>query len=304
MKPSQLIEQFLADADVVESSRRMYEYAIKRFFLWVHQTGREFSNLRRADIIRYKEHLERIKLSVNTRKNYWIVVRIFFGWAARNNYHDNIVYTIRNVRLNNNSFKKDYLSGDQLNKFLDSFDRMKINELRDYAISMLMVNNGLRRSEVVNLNVSDLEIVHDKPGLWIRGKGRDEKQFVMITDTSVNAINDYLSMRKYVQDDSPMFTSHFNRRVSPTTMSVNIKKYLVRIGLDNKMYSCHSLRHTAACLLVEQDFDMHQIQLFMRHKSLSTTQIYTRVVDEKIRLENNAGKALERLILSNPKNAP
>ncbi len=302
MKPSELIAQFLADADVVAGSKKMYDFAIRRFFLWVHFHKIPVDGIKKHHILSYKEELTRKepKLTINTQKNYLSVVKMFFVWAENNNHMENVAANIRRIKFDDNTFRKDYLSREEVNKLLASYDTTTEKGSRDYAITLLMVTSGLRRNEVVTLDYADIAEKEGKQGIWVMGKGRNEKQFVSITGSTMDAINDYLVQRNELTDESPLFASCFNKRMTPGWLSKLIKGRLTMIGLTGKTYSCHSLRHTTACLLVETNENMNEIQQLMRHKSPVTTQIYTRVVNEKIRLENKAGKAIESLIYSDP----
>jgi len=306
MKPSIVIPQFLAEADIQDQSRALYDFSIRKFFLWVHANNIDPDNINRADLIKYKKQLQNSGLSISTVKNYLTIVRIFFSWASQNGIHDDVMVGIKSPRYDN-TYKRYPLTGDQVKQLLNSIDRSTEIGVRDYALILLMVFNGLRRLEVSAINVSDIVVDGEKQGIYIKGKGRLEKdQFIKITDSSVDAINDYLVLRKVFDDKDPLFTSTYSttkgKRLEASSITRVIKKRMRAIDLDSKYYTCHSLRHTAACLLLSNGFDLHKVQLFMRHKSPATTQLYTRVIDEQIRLENEAGNTLEKLISINHKN--
>jgi site-specific recombinase XerD len=303
MKIHQLIEQFISDADVSESSRVRYGFAIKKFFLWVAANKKEYDKLRRSDIINYNTYLKGEELSQATKKNYFTVVRIFYSWASSNGYHDDIAAGIKSAK-DNSEYKKSYLKTEEVQKLFASIKKETEIGARDNAMISLMIYNGLRRSEITTIDCGDFTTRFDKTGVMIQGKGRQAKdQFIQLDDITIDAINDYLVKRYSREDTDPLFTSmnHITKgkRIRATCLSRIIKQRLVSIGLDGKQYSCHSLRHTAAALLIEMNYELNFIQRFMRHKSISTTQLYTRMIEDKMSLEKPLSKALVNLINNN-----
>jgi integrase/recombinase XerC/integrase/recombinase XerD len=298
MKINEVICSFINDADVNEASRKMYDFCIKKYIKWVQVSKKDIEKLTRADVINYKSHLQATTLSLPTIKNYFTVVRIFYAWAESYNILENIAANIKSPKTNN-SFKKYPLTFQEQDKLLASVDRLKEKGARDYAMISLLLNNGLRRAEIVSINIEDIKTRHGKMGIEIKGKGRDDKdQWIMLIPHSHEAIWNYLTYRKWKPCD-PLFTSlnasNRGNRIDQNSVSKIIKDHLVKIGLDSKYYTCHSLRHTAACNLIEKGLDITQVRLFMRHNSIATTQLYTRVVEERISQNNPAGKIMQSL---------
>lgn len=298
MKLSELIMLFIAELDVSTYSRMMYDFSIRKFFRWVQANNKDYEKLSRADIINYKSYLHNSKLSVPSVKNYLSVVRVFYAWAEEYGHYDNIAAGIKSPK-NDNSFKKYPLSFEEQYKLLQ-IERKSERGARDFALITLLLNNGLRRSEVVSINIGDVQERNNNWGICIKGKGRDSKdQWIMLIEDTLNAIHEYLVFRNDPSDDQPLFSSlnysTMGKRLDMNSVSKIVKAYLVAIGLDSKYYTCHSLRHTTACNLMEKNLDITQIQRFMRHNSLSTTQLYTRVMEEKIMQENPAGKIIQSI---------
>lgn len=168
--------------------------------------------------------------------------------------------------------KPKYLTLDQSIKLLASVDG-KFKE-RDYCIITLFLNCGLRLSELVGLNISDIS-----PDNFIRvlGKGNKER-IIYLNDACVEAISDYLKVRPVdgVIDRNALFISSHKKRMSPSMVQKLVYKYLERIGLESQGYSCHKLRHTAATLMYQHgNVDVLVLQDILGHANLSTTQIYT-----------------------------
>lgn len=168
--------------------------------------------------------------------------------------------------------KPKYLSLEESIKLLESIDGK--HRERDYCIVTLFLNCGLRLSELIGLNLSDIS-----PDEFIRvlGKGNKER-IIYLNDACINAINEYLRVRPIdgVIDRNALFISAHKKRMSPRMVQNIVYKYLERIGLDAQGYSCHKLRHTAATLMYQHgNVDVLVLQDILGHANLGTTQIYT-----------------------------
>lgn len=156
---------------------------------------------------------------------------------------------------------------------------------RDYAIICIFLNCGLRISEIVGLNLSDIRA----DSLRVRGKGSKER-IVYLNDATAAAINDYLAVRKTLDavDRSALFLSARRTRVSREAVHSMVKKNLLRAGLDADKYSSHKLRHTAATLMLQNGVDVRTLQELLGHEHLNTTQIYTHVDNTALRTAASA----------------
>lgn len=158
---------------------------------------------------------------------------------------------------------------------------------RDYCILTLFLNCGLRLSELVGLNFSDIRTDNT---MRVLGKGNKER-IVYLNSACINAINEYKKVRPVdgVKDKNALFISRNNNRVSPKTVQAMVYKYLEKIGLDSQGYSCHKLRHTAATLMYQQGgVDIRVLKEVLGHENLGTTEIYTHLSSKQ--LEDAANK--------------
>lgn len=171
-----------------------------------------------------------------------------------------------------------YLSLDESKRLLMSVNGP--NKERDYCILTLFLNCGLRISELIGLNLSDIREDH----IRIFGKGGKER-IVYLNEACISAINDYLQVRKVVPslDNRAFFLSSRKTRISKSTVHSLVKKYLTTAGLDSSKYSSHKLRHTAATLMLHNGVDVRTLQELLGHEHLNTTEIYTHVENEDIR---------------------
>ena len=159
------------------------------------------------------------------------------------------------------------------------------NEKRDYAILMLFLNCGIRRSELVGLNLSD--VYEDR--IRVIGKGNKER-FVYFGSACRKAIDAYLPERnkRILSDNRALFGSRDNNRISVTAVHRLVKKALLQAGLDSTQFSAHKLRHTAATMMLSGGVDVKTVQEVLGHENLNTTQIYTHIENTELKIAAEA----------------
>ena len=158
--------------------------------------------------------------------------------------------------------------------------------VRDYCIITLFLNCGLRISEVSGINLADIR----DDSLRIIGKGNKER-VVFLNDACQSALNDYLPLRQAVKDPldpKALFLSSHRKRIGVDMLHKLVKKHLLAAGLDTAQFSAHKLRHTAATLMLQNGVDIRALQEVLGHEHLNTTQIYTHVDNEDLRVAARA----------------
>ncbi len=165
-----------------------------------------------------------------------------------------------------------YLTLQQSQKLLDVVDGKY--KIRDECILTLFLNCGLRLSELVGININD---INDERILKVCGKGNKERE-IYLNDACMEAIEAYKKVRptEGVKDKKALFISRNHNRISNKTVQYLVYKYLNAIGLEG--YSVHKLRHTAATLMYQEGgVDIRVLQDILGHENLGTTQIYTHI---------------------------
>ena len=176
-----------------------------------------------------------------------------------------------------------YLTMDQSAALLQAVSGP--NAKRDYAILMLFLNCGIRRSELVGLNITD--VYEDR--IRVVGKGNKER-FVYFGTPCRKAIDAYLPERnkKILTDNRALFGSRDNNRISVTAVHRLVKKALLQAGLDATQFSAHKLRHTAATMMLSGGVDVKTVQEVLGHENLNTTQIYTHIENTELKIAAQA----------------
>ena len=288
----ELVDRFIASQDVKESSKLLYRRTLKQYFNWVDKKSYLLSEIARPQLLEYKEELLNSNMSSLTVGSYITSVRRFYEWTEANIFYPNVAKGIKTPKRKQ-QFKKQPLLPDQATALLSYY---KDKALRDYAIVNLLLRTGLRTIEVIRANVEDITFKGSQRVLLVQGKGRDERDnFVLLTDKAYQPIAEYLATRGNVNSSEPLFTSTSNNskgeRLSTRTISKIAKEGLKAIGLDERSFTAHSLRHTTAVNILRAGGSLETAQFTLRHSNPATTQIYTATLNEERRLQNS-GEAL------------
>ena len=176
-----------------------------------------------------------------------------------------------------------YLTMSQASALLQAVSGQ--NAKRDYAILMLFLNCGIRRSELVGLNITD--VYEDR--IRVVGKGNKER-FVYFGTPCRKAIDNYMQERNklVLTDNRALFGSRNGNRISVTAVHRLVEKALLKAGLDATQFSAHKLRHTAATMMLSGGIDVKTVQEVLGHENLNTTQIYTHIESTELKLAAEA----------------
>lgn len=254
-------------------------------------TNMDFDVIKRVklqDIHAFLSYLERVYDSKpTTRARKVASIRVYFHYltAKANRLEVNPAQNLESPKLGKRLPK--YLSQDESISLLTTIKNNQTdrNEERDYAITTLFLNCGMRLSELVGISLKDIDFGEAK--LNVIGKGNKERT-IYLNNACIKAINDYLPVRpkQVIKDEDgkePLFVSERRQRISNRNVQKIIKEELLRAGLDTKKYSVHKLRHTAATLMYQNGVDIRALQELLGHESIATTQIYTHVNNDQIR---------------------
>lgn len=217
-----------------------------------------------------------------TRSRKTSALKSFFGYLANN---QGVIDHDPTERLELPSTKKSipkYLTLEQSRKLLESIDTAFFE--RDFCIITLFLNCGIRLSELVGLNTTDLML--DECQMRVLGKGNKERM-VFLNTACMNAIDQYMIIREQMINDvseRALFLSKRHTRISKRRVQQIVENALSAAGLGGLGYSTHKLRHTAATLMYQYgDVDALTLKEVLGHASTSTTEIYTHLTNENIR---------------------
>lgn len=222
-------------------------------------------------------------------------IRVFFNYlcAKANLIEQNPAQNLETPKLDKRLPK--YLSLEDSKKLLNATQNEDNRNMeRDYAIITLFLNCGMRLSELVGININDIDFSENK--MTVIGKGNKERT-IYLNKACVRAIHEYLDVRPKdgiktdkLNSRKALFLSERRERIGKRTVQHIVDKELTAAGLDTKKYSTHKLRHTAATLMYQYgNVDIRALQEVLGHESISTTEIYTHVANQQARdaIESN-----------------
>lgn len=308
----QLLCDYLRYIDVIKnrSQKTVFEYAINlREFISFVVIDKKicneknlnlklcdndfFKSITLDDAYKYLSYCKNDKNnSPSTRARKVVAIRQFFKYLSDNKQ----ILDINPMKvLDSPKTKKalpKYLTLEQSVDLLKSVDGK--HKERDYAILTLFLNCGLRLSELVALNYNDIK---SDNSMRVLGKGNKER-IIYLNSACISAVRNYMNVRPKdgVIDREALFLSSRLKRISPKTVQYLVKNFLNKSGLGDMGMSVHKLRHTAATLMYQYgDADVLVLKDILGHENLSTTEIYTHIVDDQKRtaIENNPLAHLE-----------
>lgn len=247
-----------------------------------------FKSITLDDAYKYLSYCKNDKKnSATTRSRKVVAIRQLFKYLSDNRQIlPNNPMKVLDTPKTQKSLPK-YLTLEQSIELLKCVDGK--NRERDYAILTIFLNCGLRLSELVGLNYKDIS--PENGTIMVLGKGNKER-IVYLNNACLSAIEVYMRVRPKdgVIDKDALFLSNRLKRISTRTVQHLVEEFLKKSGLGNMGLSTHKLRHTAATLMYQYgDTDVLVLKDILGHENLSTTEIYTHIVDDqkKKAIENN-----------------
>lgn len=232
-------------------------------------------------------HLNEQSYSASTMARKIATLRSFYKWANRHGFTPtNPMLMIRTPKQAKRLPKA--ITVEEIERLLSAPDDRELLGARDRAILETLYSTGIRVSELVDLDLSDLDEFGET--LRIRGKGKKER-LAPLGSHAMAAIRHYVNMlqqdRRFTaagQDRSelPLFINKHGGRLSSRSVRRKLDKYLKMAGLDSDI-SPHTLRHSFATHLLGNGADLRSVQELLGHQSLSTTQIYTHLTTQRLK---------------------
>ena len=299
---TEIVDEWITLLDALPATKADHRRKINLWLRWLASQKIDPRSPSRADILRYKQELQKQGKSVFTVNGYVTVIKVFYKHCASLRYCDNIAAGIKTSFRTKEHYKHP-LTRQQCNDLLSSIDRDNIVGARDYLMIQLMLTNGLRTCEVARINIGDFDTLDGKNVLHIQRKGRiDKHDVVAVPDEVMASLEDFLSMRT---DDfgmeSPLFINLMKgrspERILKATISQIVKERLRAIGIDDPKITAHSLRHTCGSLMVEEGMPIETIQDMLGHNDPATTQIYIDMARQKRLLEHSPSMVIAKIIM-------
>ncbi len=236
----------------------------------------DLDNVTRLDIRNFLVYLNESGYSNSSIARKLSAVRAFFKFLARGKYVEkNPVANIISPKISKKLPKN--ISVADVSAILDSVPSRGKYALRDKAILELLYGTGVRVSELIGINIEDVDI--GRLYVKVKGKGKKER-LVPLGKVALLAVKNYLNLLK--RKNGPLFINKNETRLTDRSVRRIIKKYCLKSGIG-KIISPHTLRHSFATHLLDRGADLRSVQELLGHSNLSTTQIYTHVTMSKMK---------------------
>jgi integrase/recombinase XerC len=303
-----LVDQFVNylrfERHFSQYTARCYGADLRQYVEFLAGEGGEASNgdgqaamisqrMLQADVLGIRQfltHLDSFNYSPATTARKIATLRSFYKWLHRcDRVAANPMLMIRTPRQVKRLPKA--MTVEQVDQLLSIPDNRDTLGARDRAILETLYSTGVRVSELVDLNRSDLDM--EQQTLRIRGKGKKERM-VPLGSHALAAIRHYLTLLEpdprfaQIRETSmislavPLFINKNGGRLSSRSVRRKLDKYLSLAGLDGAI-SPHTLRHSFATHLLDNGADLRSVQELLGHQSLSTTQIYTHLSSMRLK---------------------
>jgi len=210
-------------------------------------------------------------------------LRSFYKFLVRRGYLQSSPVSVIRTPKQEKRLPK-FMEVEQVEALLKAPDQSTLLGLRDLAMMEVMYSTGVRVSELVGLDIVDVDF--DEAVLHVRGKGRRER-LTPVGQRALEVIKQYLAKRNQPQpgqsvDQEALFINKSGQRLSTRSVRRKLDKYLAAANLDPSI-SPHTLRHTFATHMLNRGADLRSVQELLGHRSLSTTQIYTHLTTGRLK---------------------
>lgn len=286
-----ILFRYISNGNPSEDTKASYVSNIDQYLEWCKTVGMDPFKINEQHILYYRGMLINRNLKHQTIKFKLTVIRRFYHVAAKydligaNPVED--IHAQRDPDAYLPTLK--YLTVEQLDKLLSSFDETSIQDLRTKTIIYLMAIEGLRTIEIHRMNVEDINF--NQSIIYVRGKGHNG--MIYPCEATMKYLNAYLSLREATRYSiTPVFCSHSNRqkaeRLSRRRIRSCIDDALARCGLKTTANSCHMLRHTCGTLLYAETRDLQVVKNVLRHRNIEMTSRYSHIQDAMLKRYTSA----------------
>ncbi|HTX14339.1 MAG TPA: site-specific tyrosine recombinase XerD [Candidatus Baltobacteraceae bacterium] len=259
-----------------------YRRDIEKFAAFAAERGLDTKDITRGDVIDFLASLYQRQLDSRSVARHLVSIRNFFRFALIEGYiEEDPAATIESPRFRQSL--PEFLSVAEVDRLLQQPDTATVLGLRDRALIEIMYSAGLRVSELCSLRVNDLQM--DPGCLRCVGKGNKER-LVPVGKQALAVTRKYLrtSRPKLLREKSSpyLFLNQRGSKIDRITFWKLLGAYGRKAGL-RKPLKPHMLRHSFATHLLDRGADLRSVQMMLGHSDISTTQIYTHVIEERLK---------------------
>jgi integrase/recombinase XerD len=273
------IDELKSDKKLSKNTLESYGRDIKQFLTFLHENNIDFKSVKKANVISYVIYLQKEGKAVASISRCLASIRAFYHILVKNR----IVSYDPTLDLESPRIEKktpQILTIDEVEKFLSLPNGSDTKGVRDKAMLELLYATGIRVSELISLNLDDINIDLG----CIKCNGAKER-IIPIGKIAIVALENYLKHYREIlqkgKSDSALFLNFHGERMTRQGFW-KIVKYYASIAKIEKEITPHTLRHSFAAHLIENGADLKSVQQMLGHSDISTTQIYAELIKTRI----------------------
>ena len=276
------LDQLWLEKGLSRNTMESYGRDLRFFAAWLETQGRGLLLADRSDLLNYLNHRSSIGVASRSVARGLSAIRSFYKYLLR----ENRIVEDPTLRIDNPKLGRklpDTLSESEVDALLAAPNTASAVGYRDRTMLELLYATGLRVTELVTLEVNDLNLRQGV--LRVMGKGGKER-LVPMGDEAMAWVEDFVrdhrsSLMRRSESEAVLFPSNRGREMTRQAFWYLIKRHAAEAGIRHSL-SPHSLRHAFATHLVNHGADLRVVQLLLGHSDLSTTQIYTHVAKQRM----------------------
>ena len=271
-------QYILVEKGLLPSTLNNYKEDLYHFFQFFPDK-KTTDDLFGTDLMDYFRHQLEEGLTVSTALRRLSATKSFYQFLSKEGYIRDEIPELETVKKP--SHLPDCLSMEEVERLLDAPDLDKMDEIRDKAMLETMYSSGLRVSEIINLEVKNVNL--NRGVIQVFGKGAKERK-VPLGDYAIEYIQKYITSvrnKNPKKDSKYLFLTKYGQPLTRQYFFKMIRKYALIAGIDRPI-SPHILRHSFATHMLENDADLRAVQEMLGHTNIATTQIYTHVSSRRM----------------------
>jgi integrase/recombinase XerD len=236
----------------------------------------DLNNLNKNVISKYFFELSEFNYSNTSKQRMYSSIKQFLKYLNNSGFVDN--FEIENIKFKSELKLPEVLSVSQIDTMINFYDHNSFLNSRNLTIIDFIYSTGCRVSELINVNISDI----DTKDSFVRLEGKGSKQRIIpLGSLLINNLTEYIKLRDSIANikSNKLFLSKSFKKLDRSAIFRIVKSTGLKLGLNVDLHP-HTLRHSAATHMLERGCDLRTVQEFLGHSSVSTTQIYTKVTKE------------------------
>jgi len=274
------------------SQNTIYTYRLRlsSFLAWSEERALSLAASITADHIeRYRRYLHQYhykakRLKAATQKNHLLVIKQYFAWLTRSRWI--VINPAADMALPKTAYQLTHrlLTQAEIKRFIEAIDLDSKTGLRDRSIIETLYSTGIRRAELIKLEIDDIDMA-DGMVLIRQGKGNKDRR-IPIGDRAIHWLDRYLSEWRpdcpRANMSNTLYLSEKGYKTRDGDIGKRIREYKQKAGIS-KPGGCHLFRHAMATHMLDNGADIRHIQAMLGHSNLSSTQIYTKVSNQRLK---------------------